>query len=104
VALVGRPVALLLGGLAGYRSATLPPAVDSVDVGFARDMSVHHEQAVQMVVLAYDRSDDSAALAGFRHLIHAAGQPACWRLARCLGRAVDDKLAAYMWMVCPPKG
>ena len=24
------------------------PAADSVDVGFARDMSIHHEQAVQM--------------------------------------------------------
>jgi uncharacterized protein (DUF305 family) len=54
-------VALLLGGLGGYwlgRDAA--PAADSVDVGFARDMSVHHEQAVQMAALAYDRSDDPA--------------------------------------------
>ena len=51
--------ALLLGGLAGYRlGQAATPAADSVDVGFARDMSVHHEQAVQMASLAYDRSDD----------------------------------------------
>jgi uncharacterized protein (DUF305 family) len=53
--------ALLLGGLAGYwlgRART--PAADSVDVGFARDMSLHHEQAVQMAALAYDRSEDPA--------------------------------------------
>lgn len=53
--------ALLLGGLLGYwlgRSGA--PTVDSVDVGFAQDMSVHHEQAVQMAALVYDRSDDPA--------------------------------------------
>lgn len=53
--------ALLLGGVAGYwfgRSQT--PGADSVDVGFARDMSIHHEQAVQMAALVYDRSQDEA--------------------------------------------
>jgi len=52
---------LLLGGLAGYRlGRNAAPAAGSVDVGFAHDMSVHHEQAVQMAALAYDRSDDPA--------------------------------------------
>jgi len=51
--------ALLIGGLAGFWLArTSIPATDSVDVGFARDMSVHHEQAVQMAALIYDRSED----------------------------------------------
>ncbi len=53
--------ALLVGGLLGYwlgRSGA--PAAGSVDVGFAQDMSVHHEQAVQMAALVYDRSDDPA--------------------------------------------
>lgn len=51
----------LLGGLAGYRLARgRVPAADSTDVGFARDMSIHHEQAVQMAALIYDRSDDEA--------------------------------------------
>ena len=51
----------LLGGLAGFRLAGgRNPAADSTDVGFARDMSVHHEQAVQMAALIYDRSADPA--------------------------------------------
>lgn len=52
-------LALLAGALGGYwlgRART--PAADSVDVGFARDMSLHHEQAVVMAGLIYDRSDD----------------------------------------------
>jgi len=52
-------LALLAGGLAGYmlRGAQTPRS-SSVDVGFARDMSLHHEQAVQMASLIYDRSDN----------------------------------------------
>src|SRR5262249_8060804 len=34
----------VIGGLGGHRT----PADDSVDAGFARDMMVHHQQAVQM--------------------------------------------------------
>ena len=52
---------LLAGALAGYwlgRART--PAAGSVDVGFARDMSLHHEQAVVMAGLIYDRTDDPA--------------------------------------------
>ena len=55
-------LALLAAALGGYwlgGNATTPTA-DSVDVGFARDMSLHHEQAVRMAALAYDRSDDPA--------------------------------------------
>ncbi len=68
--------ALLLGGLAGYRLGhAATPAADSVDVGFARDMSVHHEQAVQMAALAYDRSDDPAVrLLAFDILTTQQGQ------------------------------
>jgi hypothetical protein len=52
---------LLAGGLAGYLLGRAnPPAADSVDVGFARDMSIHHEQAVQMAALVYDRTQDEA--------------------------------------------
>ncbi len=55
-------LALLAAALGGYwlgGNATTPTA-DSVDVGFARDMSLHHEQAVRMAALVYDRSDDPA--------------------------------------------
>ncbi len=37
---------------------TPTPATDSVDAGFARDMSIHHRQAVLMAGLARDRSAD----------------------------------------------
>ena len=35
-----------------------PPTADSVDAGFARDMSAHHLQGVEMANLAADRSQD----------------------------------------------
>lgn len=35
-----------------------PPATDSVDAGFARDMSVHHLQGVEMANLALGRGED----------------------------------------------
>lgn len=35
-----------------------PPDSGSVDVGFARDMSTHHQQAVQMAQVVRDRSTD----------------------------------------------
>lgn len=59
--LVAAAVLLLAGGLLGYWLGRAPiPAADSVEVGFARDMSIHHEQAVAMAALVYDRSDNDA--------------------------------------------
>ncbi|WP_393084011.1 DUF305 domain-containing protein [Streptomyces sp. LN704] len=37
---------------------TRAPAVDSADAGFARDMAVHHQQAVEMSYLVRDRTGD----------------------------------------------
>ncbi|AOW86639.1 DUF305 domain-containing protein [Streptomyces olivaceus] len=34
------------------------PSADSADAGFARDMSVHHQQAVEMSYVVRDRTDD----------------------------------------------
>ena len=36
------------------------PADDSVDAGFARDMAVHHAQAVDMALIEYDRTENEA--------------------------------------------
>ncbi len=36
------------------------PAEDSADVGFARDMQVHHAQAIEMAFLIRDRTDNPA--------------------------------------------
>lgn len=49
-----------LGVLVGWLIfAPDAPATDSVDAGFARDMSEHHAQAVEMSLLALQASDDT---------------------------------------------
>ncbi|MGW2178271.1 DUF305 domain-containing protein [Streptomyces sp. NPDC001732] len=45
---------------AGSGPAAVAPSDTSVDVGFARDMSVHHQQAVEMSFLVRDRTSDEA--------------------------------------------
>jgi len=56
-------VALVVGTLVGRVTATgtaAPvPTESSAEAGFARDMQVHHGQAVEMALLARDRSDDA---------------------------------------------
>ncbi|MEV7343880.1 DUF305 domain-containing protein [Streptomyces sp. NPDC093544] len=39
-------------------SAAAVPRKDSVDAGFARDMAVHHQQAVELSFIVRDRTDD----------------------------------------------
>ncbi|KQX82215.1 DUF305 domain-containing protein [Streptomyces sp. Root1310] len=39
-------------------SGTAPPTADSADAGFARDMAVHHQQAVEMSYIVRDRTTD----------------------------------------------
>ncbi len=53
-------LALVFGALALYffTQDDDHPANDSADVGFVRDMSIHHAQAVQMANIAYRRTDD----------------------------------------------
>jgi len=60
LAVIGVALLLLGGGLAVGLGIGRddPPASDSVDAGFARDMSRHHVQAVEMANLAPERSAD----------------------------------------------
>ena len=52
-------VGLLLGFAAGLLAPTLTrPGDDSPEAGFARDMSTHHAQAVEMSVLAQEKATD----------------------------------------------
>ncbi|MET9252921.1 DUF305 domain-containing protein [Streptomyces sp. NPDC003717] len=44
--------------VAGDDGAARTPAPDSADAGFARDMSVHHQQAVEMSYIVRDRTKD----------------------------------------------
>ncbi|HET8524985.1 MAG TPA: DUF305 domain-containing protein [Thermomicrobiales bacterium] len=48
----------LLGLLIGLYVTTRTPGTNSAEAGFARDMSVHHAQAVEMAMIARDRTDD----------------------------------------------
>lgn len=42
----------------GDDSGMRAPAADSADAGFARDMAVHHQQAVEMSYIVRDRTSD----------------------------------------------
>ena len=62
---IGVALGLLLIGAAGGLLLGLPgaaappvPAADSVDVGFAQDMTVHHQQAVEMASWERDHTSD----------------------------------------------
>ncbi len=62
---VGVALGLLLIGAAGGLLLGLPgasapavPAADSVDAGFAQDMTVHHQQAVEMASWERDHTTD----------------------------------------------
>lgn len=50
----------LFARLATGGSEPATPAADSVDVGFAQDMTVHHNQAIDMATIALTKSDDQA--------------------------------------------
>ncbi len=54
--LIGAAAGLLIG-LPGA-SAPAVPTADSVDVGFAQDMTVHHQQAVEMASWERDHTSD----------------------------------------------
>ncbi|WP_344385072.1 DUF305 domain-containing protein [Streptomyces thermolineatus] len=53
-ALAGALLTLALTGSDGPSA----PGEDSADVGFARDMAIHHQQAVEMSFIVRDRTDD----------------------------------------------
>jgi uncharacterized protein (DUF305 family) len=54
-------VGLLLGYAAGWLTPTLTrPGDSSAEAGFARDMTTHHTQAVQMALVAFKYGQDDA--------------------------------------------
>lgn len=64
---LGAIIAVLVGVLLGTWAQRwldgdqpAPPSADSVDVGFAQDMSVHHGQAVEMSAMALANAADPA--------------------------------------------
>jgi len=66
-AILAVALATAIGLVVGYQlkddngnSSAVVPANDSVDAGFARDMQVHHAQAVEMAFIVRDNTDDPA--------------------------------------------
>jgi uncharacterized protein (DUF305 family) len=62
--LVGVAVALVLGLLVGFGGGLLvqklrTPGDGSVEAGFARDMSTHHAQAVEIAMIAHEKGNDA---------------------------------------------
>ncbi|MDG4789647.1 DUF305 domain-containing protein [Micromonospora sp. WMMD1102] len=56
-------LAILLGLLLGFAAGLLAPGLlrpgdGSAEAGFARDMSTHHAQAVEMAILAHEKTTD----------------------------------------------
>ncbi|GAA3036567.1 DUF305 domain-containing protein [Actinokineospora globicatena] len=58
VLLVGATAGMLIT-LAATGGGEDTPGADSIDVGFAQDMRVHHLQAITLAGMARDRSDDT---------------------------------------------
>lgn len=60
---LGLALAIVLGMLLGYTGGLLTPGLlrpddTSPEAGFARDMSTHHAQAVEMAMLAHEKASD----------------------------------------------
>lgn len=83
IAIIAALVLGLVGGLAlNGVGVEETPADDSVAAGFARDMQTHHDQAVQMSWIIYQRTDDksvrSLAYDIARNQENQSGQMAGW--------------------------
>ena len=105
LAVLGAAALVVLGLLAGAaltRSAAPEAAPDeaSVDAGFARDMQVHHGQAVEMSVLVRDRSDDpdvrGLALDILLTQQNQQGQMAGWLQTWGLGQSSAQPVMGWM--------
>ena len=83
-----------------------PPGDDSPEAGFARDMMIHHAQAVQMAEIVRDRTENEAiralaqqiTLAQRGEIGHLQGWLAAWNL-----QSTGDE-PAMSWMGHPTEG
>ncbi|ANS78488.1 Putative secreted protein [Serinicoccus hydrothermalis] len=96
-------VALCLGALVGWLSfGDRPPPDDGADAGFARDMSEHHAQAVQMSQLVMQRTEDEAvrrlAVDISNNQGFERGMMATWLQEWDLPRARGEERMAWMSM------
>ena len=105
-AILAVALATAIGLVVGYQlkddnsSSAVVPADDSVDAGFARDMQVHHAQAVEMSFIVRDNTDDPAvrtmAYDIARTQQQQMGQMYAWLSMWGLGQYSQDPPMAWM--------
>jgi len=111
VALGGALAMFLLGATAGMLiglpgAAPGAPPADSVDVGFSQDMTVHHEQAVEMAAWVRDHGTDPV-VRGLAYDIESTQTAEIGRMQGWLtlwGAAPVPPGAHMTWMMVPPGG
>ena len=95
-----------VGGLVASRSAGGAPWDGSAEAGFARDMSTHHEQAVEMALLIRDRTTDPQIKAIATDIVltqtHQMGQMQGW--LDVWGLAATGAEPPMAWMGHPSEG
>jgi uncharacterized protein (DUF305 family) len=83
-----------------------PPGDDSLEAGFARDMMVHHDQAVAMALLNRDRTDDPVMRSIATDIIltqqNQIGQMLGW--LNLWGLPATGQQPAMSWMGHPTTG
>ncbi|CAN5163776.1 DUF305 domain-containing protein [soil metagenome] len=93
-------IAASAGLLVGDRMASSTPGVDSVDAGFARDMQIHHAQAVEMSLIVRDRTLDPAVRTLAYDILasqqHQRGQMAAWLTEWSLPQTSTDPVMQWM--------
>jgi uncharacterized protein (DUF305 family) len=100
-------VAILAAGVAlALLLASRPPGNDSAEAGFARDMMVHHAQAVQMAEIVRDRtqSDDVRILVSDISLTQQAQIGIMQGWLEAWGLSITGTEPAMAWMGHPMGG
>ena len=97
---------IAVGALVLWLVCPRPPADGSAEAGFARDMSAHHLQAVQMAFSILDRSQDPLVRGLASDIIqtqdHQIGQMVAW--LDLWGLPATGEEAPMAWMGHPSAG
>jgi uncharacterized protein (DUF305 family) len=102
---VALTLAIVVGLVLAYAAGLLTPSLrdpgnTSPEAGFARDMKIHHAQAVEMAMIAYQRATDPEVrnvgldIALTQH--HQIGQMDAWLQNWGLDRTGPDPAMAWM--------
>jgi len=95
-----------VGGALTLLFVSLPPGEDSAEAGFARDMMVHHAQAVQMAEIVRDKtkSDDMRVLASDMSLTQQGQIGIMQGWLGVWGLPITGSEPAMAWMGHPTDG